>query len=78
MKFFFFKFGKYVENKIKIIDCYCNYTKSYTYVDVKKKQRKFFKHWNFKMNMMAIHSLKMLNVLVSRRVCYFFSSPFDS
>lgn len=43
----------------------------------KKKQRKFFKHWNFKMNMMAIHSLKMLNVLVSRRVCYFFSSPFD-
>lgn len=53
-------------------------TKSYTYVDVKKKQCKFFKHWNFKMNMMAIHSLKMLNVLVSRRVCYFFSSPFDS
>lgn len=43
-----------------------------------KKKRIFFKYWNFKMNMMAIHSLKMLNVLVSRRVCYFFSSPFDS
>lgn len=25
MKFFFLKFGKYAENKIKIIDCYCNW-----------------------------------------------------
>lgn len=75
MKFFFLSLVNMLKIKLKLSIATAIDTKSYR---CKKKQRKFFKHWNFKMNMMAIHSLKMLNVLVSRRVCYFFSSPFDS